>query len=259
MRLLVSVRSAEEVPAALAGGADIIDAKEPAHGSLGPVTPAVLAEIAERTPASVPLSVALGDFGDPDEVRAAVGAVGLGHRHAPMYLKLGFAGVHSPERITALLQGAVASAGAGAIVAVGYADHECAGTAAPEDVVQAAITARAAGFLVDTWRKDGFSLLHHLPIERLAALSSRARDAGLIFAVAGSLDPDAVSRLGPVADVLGIRGAACRGGRSGSVDAARVAEVRGRMAERDSRCPPASLQDPQMLVDASATPRVAGA
>ena len=35
MRLLVSVRSAEEVSAALAGGADIIDAKEPERGSLG--------------------------------------------------------------------------------------------------------------------------------------------------------------------------------------------------------------------------------
>ena len=35
MRLLVSVRSAAEVAAAVAGGADIIDAKEPTAGSLG--------------------------------------------------------------------------------------------------------------------------------------------------------------------------------------------------------------------------------
>ena len=35
MRLLVSVRSAAEVGPALAGGADIIDAKEPGRGSLG--------------------------------------------------------------------------------------------------------------------------------------------------------------------------------------------------------------------------------
>ena len=50
MRLLVSVRSAEEVAAALAGGADIIDAKEPARGSLGAVTATVLSAIAARTP-----------------------------------------------------------------------------------------------------------------------------------------------------------------------------------------------------------------
>ncbi len=63
MRLLVSVRTEHEVAAALAGGADIIDAKEPARGSLGPVSPEVLQAIAARVPESMPLSVALGDFG----------------------------------------------------------------------------------------------------------------------------------------------------------------------------------------------------
>ena len=38
MQLLVSVRSAEEAAAALAGGADLIDAKDPAAGPLGPVS-----------------------------------------------------------------------------------------------------------------------------------------------------------------------------------------------------------------------------
>ena len=35
-RLLVSVRSAEEAEIALAGGADVIDVKEPRRGALGP-------------------------------------------------------------------------------------------------------------------------------------------------------------------------------------------------------------------------------
>ena len=34
-RLLVSVRSADEAEAAIAGGADVIDVKEPSHGPLG--------------------------------------------------------------------------------------------------------------------------------------------------------------------------------------------------------------------------------
>jgi len=229
MRLLVSVRSAEEVSAALAGGADIIDAKEPGRGSLGRVTPAVLAAIAARTPASVPLSVALGDCADLDSLRVALDGARLGERIAQVYLKLGFAGVRSLERITALLETAVASANGPGIVAVSYADYGLAGTPPAEDVLRAAIAARAAGFLVDTSRKDGRTLLDHLPIESLAAISRRARAAGLLFAVAGSLDPDAVSRLGVIADVVGIRGAACRGGRSGSVDAGRVAEVWSRV------------------------------
>src|SRR5919109_795896 len=99
MPLLVSVRSGEEVPAALHGGADIIDAKEPARGSLGAVEPAVLSAIAERTPASVPLSVALGDCASAEAVRAALDGARLPERSAPVYLKLGFAGVSSAERI----------------------------------------------------------------------------------------------------------------------------------------------------------------
>ena len=35
MHLLVSVRSAEEAAAALEGGADVIDAKDPDNGALG--------------------------------------------------------------------------------------------------------------------------------------------------------------------------------------------------------------------------------
>src|SRR5439155_397097 len=42
MRLLVSVADAAEARAALGGGADIIDAKEPRHGALGVVAPEVL-------------------------------------------------------------------------------------------------------------------------------------------------------------------------------------------------------------------------
>ena len=51
MRLLVSVRSAEEAAAAVMGGADIVDAKEPALGSLGPVSRQYCAPSRRRCPA----------------------------------------------------------------------------------------------------------------------------------------------------------------------------------------------------------------
>ena len=41
--LLVSVRCADEVAAAIEGGAEIIDVKEPSHGSLGMALPETLA------------------------------------------------------------------------------------------------------------------------------------------------------------------------------------------------------------------------
>jgi (5-formylfuran-3-yl)methyl phosphate synthase len=68
MRLLVSVRSASEVGAALAGGADIIDAKEPRHGSLGAVSRRTLASITAVVPPECPLSIALGDLTTQPEV-----------------------------------------------------------------------------------------------------------------------------------------------------------------------------------------------
>ena len=46
--LLVSVRSADEADAALAGGADLIDCKEPARGPLGVAEPEVVAAILDR-------------------------------------------------------------------------------------------------------------------------------------------------------------------------------------------------------------------
>ena len=45
MRLLVSVVSAREARRALAGGADIIDVKDPSQGPLGAPSPRVLSEV----------------------------------------------------------------------------------------------------------------------------------------------------------------------------------------------------------------------
>ena len=59
--LLVSVRDAREASAAVAGGADIIDAKEPALGPLAPVSPATLQSICAAVPLTIRFSVALGD------------------------------------------------------------------------------------------------------------------------------------------------------------------------------------------------------
>ena len=233
MQLLVSVRAGDEVAAALAGGADIIDAKEPARGSLGPVSPEVLRAIAGRLPESVPLSVALGDFTAPEAVRLAVAGAKVPVRRAPTYLKLGFAGERSEAVVTSLIAAALETTAAMSVrptvVPVAYADHVSAGSLAPEDLFRAALAAGARGFLVDTCMKDGRGLLEWVDLERLRALSASARSAGLLLAIAGSLDPAGLDRLASLADVVGVRGAACRGGREGSVDAALVRRLRERL------------------------------
>ena len=111
MRLLVSVRSAAEVGEALAGGADIIDAKEPARGGLGAVEPDVLRAIVDRVPAGVPMSVALGDFTDRAHVLEQVARLPVGRPGNTVFLKLGFAGLSDETRLAGLIGAAVGAAG----------------------------------------------------------------------------------------------------------------------------------------------------
>jgi (5-formylfuran-3-yl)methyl phosphate synthase len=238
MRLLVSVRTAGEVEPALAGGADIIDAKEPARGALGPVTPGVLRAIAARVPEEVPFSVALGDFTSGAVVRRAVAAAAVSPRLAPVYLKLGFAGQRSMSAVTALIGVTVAAAADSparpVVVPVAYADAEDAGSPVVEEVLRAAIAAGAGAFLVDTWLKDGRGLLARIDLDRLRGIVNEARAAGLLVAVAGSLDAEAVEILGDLGEIVGIRGAACRGGRGGAVDAELVRRLRERLPAHPS-------------------------
>jgi uncharacterized protein (UPF0264 family) len=222
MQLLVSVRAGNEVAAALAGGADIIDAKEPARGGLGPVGDEVLRDIAARVPDAVPLGVALGDFTAPDPVMRAVAGVRVPRRPAPTFVKLGFAGEASEAVVTSLIAAALDAAATTplhpVVVPVAYADHDRAGSPAPEVLLRAAIAARARAILVDTCMKDGRGLLDWIPLGRLHAVSDDARSAGLLFAVAGGLSLASLGQVARAADVIGVRGAACRGGREGSVD-----------------------------------------
>jgi uncharacterized protein (UPF0264 family) len=225
MRLLVSVRSIEEVDPALAGGADIIDAKEPAHGALGAVSRAVLAGIARAVPVGLPLSIALGD---PGAAAVATGLVEEAQRTVgsrdELYLKLGLAGTPGSEEATRVLEAAVAAARSGGraqVIAVAYADHEAASSPPLPAVTRLARRVGTRGLLLDTYGKTG-GLLDYLDERALHAWALDAHDVGLV-AVAGSLDRETIAALGDLPiDVLGVRGAACEGGRFGAVSESKV-------------------------------------
>src|SRR5437016_5096196 len=61
-QLLVSVRSAAEAEAALAGGAQVIDVKEPLRGALGRADDAAIAAVVEAVAGRCPVSAALGEL-----------------------------------------------------------------------------------------------------------------------------------------------------------------------------------------------------
>jgi len=231
LQLLVSVRSADEVGPALAGGADIIDAKEPDRGSLGAVDRDVLRRILQRVPDDRGVSVALGDVSRPEEVGAAIHGLELSERTSPTYLKLGFAGVRSPDQIGLLIEHAVSvtsrMAASHRIVAVAYADSERAGTLPPALIPSLAEAAGAAAVLLDTHGKDGRGLLEWLPSGALVEWVALARQAGLLAALAGSLRPRDLALVGRAhPDVVGVRGAVCSGGRQGQLSEDRVRRFR---------------------------------
>jgi hypothetical protein len=242
VQLLISVADAREAYSAVAGGAVIVDAKEPAEGPLGAVLPHVLRDIVAAVRGACPISVALGDApaeDDPDAGGDPEGAVFGRARDASRagadYVKLGFARTPTAERAAELTAAAVRGANAGSagvrvratrVVAVGYADADRVGGVSPDEIIGVAMRGGAAGVLLDTADKQGGGLFDLMSVERLLDWVREAERAGLIPALAGKLDDRGVATarlLG--AHVAGVRGAACRGGRDGPLLTARVREL----------------------------------
>jgi (5-formylfuran-3-yl)methyl phosphate synthase len=230
MRLLVSVVSAEEARRALAGGADIIDVKDPGEGALGAPSPRVLAEVVREVRAAAPVSVALGDLPDLPHT-AALAARGASLSGAG-YVKVGLRGVCELDDAVALMT-AVADAvePQTEVIAAAYADADALDppALAPASLPELVDRTGVSGALVDTFVKDGRGLYGWLSESELADLIARTRSAGASFGVAGQLTRGQLRRV--PADVVGVRSAVCHGGdRTAHLEAelvaAAVAELR---------------------------------
>jgi hypothetical protein len=229
--LLVSVVSAREARGALAGGADIIDVKDPAQGPLGAPSPRVLSEVVAEVGADAPVSVALGDLPNLPNT-AALAARGAAMSGAA-YVKVGLRGVRNVHEAVALMRAVADAVGPQtAVIAAAYADAAALDppAMAPQGLPDVVDRCGIAGALVDTFVKDGRGLYSWLSESELADLIARTRSAGGSFAVAGQLKAGDLRRV--AADIVGVRSAVCRGGdRAGELDAelvaAAVAELRG--------------------------------
>jgi uncharacterized protein (UPF0264 family) len=223
-KLLVSVRSAVEARAAVAGGAALVDVKEPTRGPLGRANCSVWQEVRAAVPASVPVSAALGEIGEwigtPPEDLTSWPCQGIA------FVKLGLASAPAdwPVRwrfIRTQLRSPDNSAG---WVAVVYLDWEQANSPAPDAIVERALELdECRGVLFDTWDKTRGTIIDGAWKRQIA----RVRKSGRVVALAGSLDSNAIERLAHLEpDYFAVRGAACRkGDRLSSVDSERVARL----------------------------------
>ena len=247
--LLASVRSLDEALVALAGGADLIDLKEPSRGALGALDHAAVRICVNALGGRRPLSATVGDDPEMDPDRMA-GAVGRMAEAGVDYIKVGF--FNRPRAVDCAKALAPMCARL-KLVAVLFADDVL-----QEELVDVLAGSGFAGAMLDTARKDGKSLRDWQAPGRLEDFVARTRKHGLLSGLAGALQPEDIPpllALGP--DYLGFRGALCRNGVRGlELDAAKVAGIRAAIPKRfpamGRALPPFSEPGPHAESSASA-------
>jgi uncharacterized protein (UPF0264 family) len=248
--LLVSVRNVDEAAAAVAGGAAIVDIKEPDRGPLGAARPETIASIAAVVGHRRPWTMACGELvaeGGPDAAASDDGCRRIADLLAqvwaalppaapwPAAVKVGLAGAAGRDwqRPLESLYRALPPSVAG--VAVAYADWRRAGAPVPTEVIAAAARIGCRVLLLDTFDKTADGLCGCVTHREVAGWVADAHAAGLGVAVAGRLALGEIPwawSLG--ADVVALRSAVCFNGRSGSVEADLVRAAVGMCGSRTS-------------------------
>jgi uncharacterized protein (UPF0264 family) len=209
----------------VAGGASIIDVKEPLHGSLGRADARLWQAVRRVVPRSIPCSVALGELNE--WLASDRPHVSADHWADIDFCKLGLAEAPSDwlELWRRLRDELREHANPFPLwVAVVYLDWEAAHAPHPEAIIDAATEMpECRAVLFDTWVKSTGVCLDRTWKSRF----EKVRDRGRMVALAGSMDVAAISRWKAwQPDVFAVRGAACAGGdRLGPIDADRVARL----------------------------------
>jgi uncharacterized protein (UPF0264 family) len=162
---------------------------------------------------------------------AAAGAAACGAE----YLKVGLFGSARPAQavslLTAVREAATEVSPRVRLMAAAYADAARVGALPPADLPAVAREAGFHGVMLDTAVKDGVTTFTVLGVDAVAAFVTSAHARGLLAALAGALGADDVERARRLgADIVGVRGSACEGGRAGRVSAARVRALRAALA-----------------------------
>ena len=240
-KLLVSVQNESEALEAIAGGADIIDVKDPFVGSLGRPTICKATEVSRAVGQKVPWTMAIGELANVSS-QDLIGYTTILQRSllelpfeeahelrtvSPMAVKIGLAQMkyqNWEERLgelEALVSRFVLC------VPVAYADAKEVLAPDPEDVfAQAARTGKSL-VLVDTCRKDFGGLFEIIEETVIRRWCRCVQAAGMQIAIAGKLtlaDIHRAAELGP--DVVAVRSGVCVGGRLGRVSAHLVAAAK---------------------------------
>ncbi|TPV98563.1 MAG: hypothetical protein USCAAHI_02011 [Beijerinckiaceae bacterium] len=216
--MLASVSNPAEAETVCAGGADIIDLKDPAKGALGALDASVAAGIVRAVGKRRPVSAAAGSvLGAPGALVDSVSAMAAA---GVDYVKVGF----SPDGAAADCVRALAPQARNTkLVGVLFADRS------PDlDLLRLMASNGFTSAMLDTAKKGLGRLLDHMDIAALDRFIGRCRENKLMSGLSGSLEAPDVPRLLPLEpDYLGFRGGLCQGHkRESAIDPASVRMIR---------------------------------
>jgi uncharacterized protein (UPF0264 family) len=219
--LIVSVRTGAEAKNALAGGATLLDIKEPQLGSLGRATDRRINEIVNRFSNVVCVSAAMGELRQSPQ---------LPPRKDLAFVKWGLSGLRQkdwPGMLETMRKDLKRQHFSCKPVVVAYADWERACSPSPRLLCDFACKNKFEVLLIDTWSKDGTTLLNCISLNELNEIAAECAAAEVKLALAGSLGCEGIANLMSVQpDWFAVRGAACRHGRRGStIDAGAVRRI----------------------------------
>jgi dihydroneopterin aldolase len=217
--MLASVGDRGEAEIAIAGGADIIDLKDPSRGAFGAVDPATVRDTVIAVAGRRPVSAVLGEV--PMQPGALADAVAAMAEAGADTLKLGFFfPAHDPD---AIIRALAPLARRQKLIAVLFADL------APDLALLPRLAAGGfVGAMLDTAAKGGAGLLEQWDLPALRRFVLGCREQHLLCGLAGGLEAPDVPRLLVLdPDVLGFRSALCgEAGRAGPIEPAAVRAIR---------------------------------
>lgn len=229
-KLLVSVRNNTEALSALEGGCDWLDVKDPSLGSLGAPSLADLAEISMISGSFMGWSSALGELDQLTDNQWNE----IGKRFPGLNLvKVGLSGCEGKTAWKSRLSDLRKQQPHLVLATVYYADHKAANSPSWREIVDVAEQLESPIILIDTYCKNGQTLLDHLSLAQLKGIREELSSIRKGLALAGSLRADQIATLVSEThpNIVAVRGAACKSGRNSEVCPARVASLKRIMSQ----------------------------